>query len=225
MFHWFQILINASHLWHNQSTLSLHPDGIENGCRILLLVSLTCTLLERFKSAISCYLTKRNHRGLEHMFQGLLLRKRTMWSSKGTVPMPNWSCVMTRYLDTNRPKDNKTPSTSTLSIRKRLRKILRDRILASERRGHWNLISSEDMANQYIRERWGVLSSHEHSTPRLFKQVRKQSRLVLWQFIETGHLQLEIDNKVQRYLVYKFRETDEHIILGFFRPDRRCAGM
>ncbi len=132
---------------------------------------------------------------------------------------------MTRYLDTNRPKDNKTASTSTLSIRKRLRVILRNRIQSSERRGHWNLVSSEDIVNQYIRERWGLLSFQEHSTPRLFKQVRDQSRLLLRQFIETGHLQLEIDSQVQRYLVYKFRETDKHIIIGFFRPDRRSAGM
>lgn len=136
------------------------------------------------------------------------------------------SCVMKRPLDNNRPTDDQHARSSDVSIRKRLNRILRNRILSSERRRRWNLISSDELVSQYVKERWGITSSQEKDIPRRFQQIREQSRRVLQQFLDTGHLHLEVNSRTQLYLVFKFEETRENLVLGFFRPDsRKTAGM
>jgi hypothetical protein len=133
---------------------------------------------------------------------------------------------MRRPIDKNRPTDDQHAGTSDVSIRERLRNILLTRIRSSERRKQWNLISSEELVGKYVRERWGVSTSQETCVPRLFQHIRNQSRRVLQQVLDTGQLHLEIDSRAQVYLVFKFEDTRENLVLGFFRPDsRKTAGM
>ena len=80
------------------------------------------------------------------------------------------------------------------------------------------LISSNNLANRFILERWGIRSSQRRRYKNLFSTIRKQSRAVFRNYLTRGNIVWKDQNGEFVFGVFKFDEVRGNLILGFVPP-------
>jgi hypothetical protein len=90
---------------------------------------------------------------------------------------------------------------------------------ASERRTSI-LVSSNNLANRFILERWGIRSSQRRRYKNLFGTVRKQCRALFRNYLARGSIAWKKQDNELSFGVFKFDEVRGNLILGFVPPCR-----
>ena len=80
------------------------------------------------------------------------------------------------------------------------------------------LVSSNNLANRFILERWGIRSSQRRRYKNLFSTVRKQCRAIFRTYLARGKLVWTYQNDEFVFGVFKFDEVRGNLILGFVPP-------
>jgi len=80
------------------------------------------------------------------------------------------------------------------------------------------LVSSNNLANRFILERWGIRSSQRRRYKNLFSTIRKQSRAVFRNYLTRGNIVWKNQNGEFVFGVFKFDEVRGNLILGFVPP-------
>ena len=80
------------------------------------------------------------------------------------------------------------------------------------------LVSSNNLANRFILERWGIRSSQRRRYKNLFGSVRKQCRALFRNYLSLGSITWKKENKELSFGVFKFDEVRGNLILGFVPP-------
>ena len=116
--------------------------------------------------------------------------------------------------DCVRPAPQTVPGAPVIST---IRSTLQRTVIESHRNRRSTLISSNNLANKFIFERWGIRSSQRQRYRNLFNQVRTQSRSVMRQCLDEGKLDVIDKTDTHRFDVYKFDDIRGNLILGFIR--------
>ena len=80
------------------------------------------------------------------------------------------------------------------------------------------LISSNNLANRFILERWGIRSSQRRRYKNLFSTIRKQSRAIFRNYLTRGNIVWKDQNGDYTFGVFQFDEVRGNLILGFVPP-------
>lgn len=80
------------------------------------------------------------------------------------------------------------------------------------------LVSSNNLANRFILERWGIRSSQRRRYKNLFSTVRRQCRAIFRNYLARGNLVWKTQNEEFVFGVFKFDEVRGNLILGFVPP-------
>ncbi|MFX1560185.1 MAG: hypothetical protein ACFFBL_06340 [Promethearchaeota archaeon] len=110
-------------------------------------------------------------------------------------------------------------TTSVLaSIPDCLQKMLRENAQRNAERRTSILVSSNNLANRFILERWGIRSSQRRRYKNLFSTVRKQCRALFRNYLSRGNIVWKNQNNKVSFGVFKFDEVRGNLILGFVPP-------
>ncbi|MHA1481674.1 MAG: hypothetical protein ACTSQZ_09665 [Candidatus Thorarchaeota archaeon] len=106
-----------------------------------------------------------------------------------------------------------------------LRNMLQTASKSSKNKRKSILISSNNLANRFILDRWGIKPSQRRRFKNLFASIRKQCRNVFHHFLANGRMEWEIFNDRYVFGVYKFDEIRGNLILAFVKiaPDKEWA--
>ncbi len=110
-------------------------------------------------------------------------------------------------------------TTSVLaSIPDCLHGMLKENIQRTIKRRTSILISSNNLANRFILERWGIRSSQRRRYKNLFSTIRKQCRAIFRNYLARGKLKVKTQSDEFVFGVFKFDEVRGNLILGFVPP-------
>ena len=137
-------------------------------------------------------------------------------------------CILPRREDVNSSKSDDfslKPYPATISLC--LKAKLKESIIKSERGRQSTLISSNKLANRFILERWGIRPSQRRRYKNLFSRIRKQARLILRQYLDSGVLELRNNSDRHKFKIYQFDDIRGNLIIGFYKnePSRPADGM
>ncbi|MFW9788967.1 MAG: hypothetical protein ACFFE2_02440 [Candidatus Thorarchaeota archaeon] len=96
--------------------------------------------------------------------------------------------------------------------------MLRENVQRTTERRTSILVSSNNLANRFILERWNIRSSQRRRYKILFSAIRKQCRALFRNFLARGKLDWNTQNKEYVFAVFKFDEVRGNLILGFVPP-------
>lgn len=99
-----------------------------------------------------------------------------------------------------------------------LRTILQENVQRTSGRRTSILVSSNNLANRFILERWGIRSSQRRRYKNLFSTVRKQCRALFRNCLTRGNIVWKNQNSEFSFGVFKFDEVRGNLILGFVPP-------
>jgi hypothetical protein len=77
------------------------------------------------------------------------------------------------------------------------------------------LISSNNLANRFILERWGIRSSQRRRYKNLFGTIRLQCRAIFRNYLTLGKVTWKDQNGKYAFGVFMFDEVRGNLILGF----------
>ena len=80
------------------------------------------------------------------------------------------------------------------------------------------LVSSNNLANRFILERWGIRSSQRRRYKNLFSTIRKQCRALFRNYLARGNVVWKNHSSEFSFGVFKFDEVRGNLILGFVPP-------
>ncbi len=80
------------------------------------------------------------------------------------------------------------------------------------------LVSSNNLANRFILERWGIRSSQRRRYKNLYSTIRKQCRVIFRHYLSRGGIGWMTQDDEFVMGVYKFDEVRGNMILGFVSP-------
>lgn len=127
---------------------------------------------------------------------------------------------MPRSEDVNRTKsDDFSSDPYPATISHCLKAKLKESIVKSERGRQSTLISSNKLANRFILERWGIRPSQRRRYKNLFSSIRKQARLILRQYLDSGVLELRNNSDRHKFSIYQFDDIRGNLIIGFYKTD------
>ena len=81
------------------------------------------------------------------------------------------------------------------------------------------LVSSNNLANIFILERWGIRSSQRRRYKNLFGTIRKQCRAIFRNYLTRGKVTWKDNSGSFVFGVFKFDEVRGNLILGFASPN------
>ena len=99
-----------------------------------------------------------------------------------------------------------------------LHAMLQDNVQRTAARRTSILVSSNNLANRFILERWGIRSSQRRRYKNLFGAVRKQCRALFRNYLSRGSITWKYQNNELSFGVFKFDEVRGNLILGFVPP-------
>jgi hypothetical protein len=99
-----------------------------------------------------------------------------------------------------------------------LQNILQENIQRTSERRTSILVSSNNLANRFILERWGIRSSQRRQYKNLFSTVRKYCRAMFRNYLARGNIIWKAQNDEFVLGVFKFDEVRGNMILGFVPP-------
>lgn len=99
-----------------------------------------------------------------------------------------------------------------------LHNVLQENVQRTAERRTSILISSNNLANRFILERWGIRSSQRRRYKNLFSTIRKQCRAVFRNYLTRGTLVWKNKTGEYSFGVFKFDEVRGNLILGFVLP-------
>jgi hypothetical protein len=99
-----------------------------------------------------------------------------------------------------------------------LHTILQENVQRTSERGKSILVSSNNLANRFILERWGIRSSQRRRYKNLFSTVRKQCRALFRNYLLRGNVVWKTQTEEFAFGVFKFDEVRGNLILGFVPP-------
>jgi len=82
------------------------------------------------------------------------------------------------------------------------------------------LVSSNNLANRFIFEQWGIRSSQRRYYKNLFSEIREFCRNLFRHYERRGSIEYQENIKVQRVSIFKFDEIRGNLILGFNPVDK-----
>jgi hypothetical protein len=77
------------------------------------------------------------------------------------------------------------------------------------------LVSSNNLANRFILERWGIRSSQRRRYKNLFSTIRKHCRAIFRNYLVRGKLIWKARDDEYMIGVFKYDEVRGNLILGF----------
>jgi hypothetical protein len=80
------------------------------------------------------------------------------------------------------------------------------------------LVSSNNLANRFILERWRIRSSQRRRFKNLFGTIRKQCRALFRNYLLRGNIVWKNQDNELSFGVFKFDEVRGNLILGFVPP-------
>ena len=108
-----------------------------------------------------------------------------------------------------------------------LRNMLQENIQRNTERRTSILVSSNNLANRFILERWGIRSSQRRRYKNLFGTIRRQCRGLFRNYLTRKRVSWKDHNEESVFGVFKFDEVRGNLILGFVPPwgylDWRCV--
>jgi hypothetical protein len=99
-----------------------------------------------------------------------------------------------------------------------LHTILQENVQRTSERRTSILVSSNNLANRFILERWGIRSSQRRRYKNLFGTVRKQCRALFRNYLSRGSIAWMNQNNELSFGVFNFNEVRGNLILGFVPP-------
>lgn len=99
-----------------------------------------------------------------------------------------------------------------------LHNMLQENVQRMKERRTSILISSNNLANRFILERWGIRSSQRRRYKNLFSTIRKQSRAIFRNYLTRGNIEWKDQNGDYTFGVFQFDEVRGNLILGFVPP-------
>ena len=99
-----------------------------------------------------------------------------------------------------------------------LHNMLQENVQRIKERRTSILISSNNLANRFILERWGIRSSQRRRYKNLFSAIRKQSRAIFRNYLTRGNIVWKDQNGDYTFGVFQFDEVRGNLILGFVPP-------
>jgi len=80
------------------------------------------------------------------------------------------------------------------------------------------LVSSNNLTNRFILERWGIRSSQRRRYKNLYGTIRKQCRDIFRNYLTRGKIICRVKTNAYTFGVFKFDEVRGNLILGFVPP-------
>ena len=99
-----------------------------------------------------------------------------------------------------------------------LHNMLQENVQRMKERRTSILISSNNLANRFILERWGIRSSQRRRYKNLFSTIRKQSRAIFRNYLARGNIVWKDQKDDYTFGVFQFDEVRGNLILGFVPP-------
>jgi hypothetical protein len=99
-----------------------------------------------------------------------------------------------------------------------LQNMLKENLQRTAKRRTSILVSSNNLANRFILERWRIRSSQRRRYKNLFGTVRKQCRALFRNYLARGKVVWKTQNDDFIFGVFEFDEVRGNLILGFAPP-------
>lgn len=115
-------------------------------------------------------------------------------------------------------REPKVTTSILASIPDCLHNMLQENVERTRKRRTSILVSSNNLANRFILERWGVRSSQRRRYKNLFGTIRRQCRGIFRNYLARGNLVWKTQNEEFAFGVFKFDEVRGNLILGFVPP-------
>lgn len=115
-------------------------------------------------------------------------------------------------------REPKVTTSVLASIPDCLRNMLIENMRRSADRRTSILVSSNNLANRFILERWGIRSSQRRRYKNLFSTIRRQCRTIFRNYLARGKIRWKDHCGDVSYGVFKFDEVRGNLILGFVEP-------
>ncbi|MFW9833469.1 MAG: hypothetical protein ACFFEK_05710 [Candidatus Thorarchaeota archaeon] len=124
-------------------------------------------------------------------------------------------------------REPKVTTSILASIPDCLHNMLQENMERTTERRTSILVSSNNLANRFILERWGIRSSQRRRYKNLFGTIRKQCRAVFRNYLTRKKVTWRYHNREYLFGVFKFDEVRGNLILGFVLPhgylDQSCV--
>jgi hypothetical protein len=115
-------------------------------------------------------------------------------------------------------REPKVTTSILASIPDCLHNMLQENVQRTTERRTSILVSSNNLANRFILERWGIRSSQRRRFKNLFGTIRKQCRAIFRNNLTRGKVSWRDQNGEFVFGVFKFDEVRGNLILGFVPP-------
>lgn len=99
-----------------------------------------------------------------------------------------------------------------------LHNMLQENVERTTERRTSILVSSNNLANRFILERWRIRSSQRRRFKNLFGTIRKQCRALFRNYLLRGNIVWKNQDNEFSFGVFKFDEVRGNLILGFVSP-------
>jgi len=115
-------------------------------------------------------------------------------------------------------REPKVTTSILASIPDCLHNMLQENVQRTKERRTSILVSSNNLANRFILERWRIRSSQRRRYKNLFSTIRKQCRALFRNYLSRGNIVWKNQNSEFSFGVFKFDEVRGNLILGFVPP-------
>ena len=115
-------------------------------------------------------------------------------------------------------REPEVTSSILASIPDCLHNMLQENLQRTTERRTSILVSSNNLANRFILERWGIRSSQRRRYKNLFATIRKQCRAIFRNYLARGSVVWKTLKDEFVFGVFKFDEVRGNLILGFVPP-------
>jgi hypothetical protein len=131
------------------------------------------------------------------------------------------------YSEDSSFREPKVTASILASIPDCLHNMLQENVQRTTERRTSILISSNNLTNRFILERWGIRSSQRRRYKNLYSTIRKQCRAIFRNYLTRGNIGWKGQNGEYSFSVFQFDEVRGNLILGFVQPkgylDLRCV--
>jgi len=122
------------------------------------------------------------------------------------------------YSEDSTFREPKVTTSILASIPDCMHRMLQENVQRTTERRTSILISSNNLANRFILERWGIRSSQRRRFKNLFGTIRKQCRALFRNYLTRGKIIWKDQTGENSFGVFQFDEVRGNLILGFIPP-------
>ena len=131
------------------------------------------------------------------------------------------------YSEDSSFREPKVTTSILASIPDVLHNVLQENVQRTTERRLSILVSSNNLTNRFILERWGIRSSQRRRYKNLYSTIRKQCRAIFRNYLTRGKIGWRVQTDKYTFGVFKFDEVRGNLILGFVPPhdylDWKCV--